>query len=112
MPNFKDILQDDRVHIFDGAMGTMLYSKGVYINRCFDELNLSNPKLVLDLHKEYIKAGAEIIETNSFGANLVKLSKHGLEDRLSDINREAVKIAREAAGDRVYVAAAIGPLGI
>jgi methionine synthase / methylenetetrahydrofolate reductase(NADPH) len=112
MPNFRDILQDDRVHIFDGAMGTMLYSKGIYINRCFDEMNLSNPKLVLDVHKEYIKAGAEIIETNSFGANSVKLAKHGLEEKMVDINREAVKIADEAAGDRIYVAAAIGPLGI
>ncbi|MEW6731628.1 MAG: bifunctional homocysteine S-methyltransferase/methylenetetrahydrofolate reductase [Acidobacteriota bacterium] len=112
MPNFKEILQDDQVYVFDGAMGTMLYSKGVYINRCFDELNLSNPKMVFDLHKEYIKAGAEIIETNSFGANRVKLASHGLEDKLNEINREAVKIAREAAGERVYVAAAIGPLGI
>lgn len=112
MPNFRNALQDDRVYVFDGAMGTMLYSKGVYINRCFDEMNLSNPKLVLDVHKEYIKAGAEIIETNSFGANPVKLAKHGLEEKILDINREAVKIAREAAGDRVYVAGAVGPLGI
>jgi methionine synthase / methylenetetrahydrofolate reductase(NADPH) len=112
MPNFREILQDNRVHIFDGAMGTMLYSKGVYINRCFDEMNLSNPKLVMDVHKEYIKAGAEIIETNSFGANQIKLAKHGLEEKMFDINRESVKIAGEAAGDRIYVAAAIGPLGI
>lgn len=112
MLNFRDLLQDDQVHVFDGAMGTMLYAKGIYINRCFDELNISNAKLVLDLHKEYIKAGAEIIETNSFGANQVKLSKHGLDNRLFDINREAAIIAREAAGDKVYVAGAIGPLGI
>lgn len=112
MLNFRDLIQDNRVHVFDGAMGTMLYAKGIYINRCFDELNISNAKLVFDLHKEYIKAGAEIIETNSFGANIIKLAKHGLEDKLFDINKEAAKIAREAAGDNVYVAAAIGPLGI
>ncbi|MBI4851584.1 MAG: bifunctional homocysteine S-methyltransferase/methylenetetrahydrofolate reductase [Acidobacteria bacterium] len=112
MSRFRALLEDDRAHIFDGAMGTMLYAKGVYINRCFDELNISNPKMVLDVHKEYIKAGAEIIETNSFGANFIKLSKHGLEDKLFEINREAAKIAREAAGDKICVAAAIGPLGI
>lgn len=112
MSKFLEMLQDDRAHVFDGATGTMLYSKGVYINRCFDELNLSNPKLVFDLHKEYIKAGAEIIETNSFGANQVKLNKHGLGEKVLEINRQAVMIAREAAGDRVCVAASIGPLGI
>lgn len=112
MSRFRALLEDDRAHIFDGAMGTMLYAKGVYINRCFDELNISNPKMVLDVHKEYIKAGAELIETNSFGANYIKLNKHGLEDKLFEINRESAKIAREAAGDKICVAAAIGPLGI
>ncbi|MBL8151111.1 MAG: bifunctional homocysteine S-methyltransferase/methylenetetrahydrofolate reductase, partial [Blastocatellia bacterium] len=112
MPDFRELISDNRVHIFDGAMGTMLYSKGVYINRCFDELNLSNPKLVLDVHKEYIKAGAEIIETNSFGANQIKLTNHGLQEKMVEINREAVRIAREAAGEKVCVAAAMGPLGI
>ncbi len=112
MPDFRELLQDDRVHVFDGAMGTMLYQKGVYINRCFDELNLSNPKLVLEVHKEYVKAGAEVIETNSFGANPVKLSNHGLLEKVVEINRESVRIAREAAGSQVYVAGSIGPLGI
>lgn len=112
MSRFRDLLEDERAHVFDGAMGTMLYAKGVYINRCFDELNISNPKMVFDVHKEYIKAGAELIETNSFGANYIKLSKHGLEDKLFEINREAAKIAREAAGDKICVAGAIGPLGI
>jgi methionine synthase / methylenetetrahydrofolate reductase(NADPH) len=112
MRRFQDLLEDDQIHVFDGAMGTMLYARGVYINRCFDELNLSNPKMVADVHRDYIKAGAELIETNSFGANPVKLAKHGLEDKLFTINSEAVKIAREAAEDKALVAAAIGPLGI
>lgn len=112
MSRFRQLLEDDRVHVFDGAMGTMLYAKGVYINRCFDELNISNPKMVLDVHKEYIKAGAEIIQTNSFGANQIKLNKHGLDDKLVEINQKAAQIAREAAGDKICVAAAIGPLGI
>ncbi len=109
---FLDWLEERRILLFDGAMGTLLYSRGVFINRCFDELNLSNPTLIADCHREYIVAGADIIETNTFGANRVKLRAHGFEDQLEKINLEAARIAREAAGDDALVAGAVGPLGI
>ena len=112
MKNFREIIEDDRVYVFDGAVGTRLYDKGVYINRSYDELNLVAPDLVREVHEEYIKAGADIIETNSFGATRHKLQPYGLETRLTEINIAAARIAREAAGDRVYVAGAIGPLGL
>src|ERR671929_826340 len=112
MQPFKEILSTDRILVFDGAMGTMLYSKGVYINRCYDELNLSNPDLVREIHAEYIKAGADIIETNTFGATAHKLQQYGLEGSLRLINIAAARIAREAAGERCYVAGAVGPLGL
>lgn len=101
-----------RVHIVDGAMGTMLYTKGVFINRCFDELNLSSPSVVKEIHQEYVKSGAEILETNTFGANRTRLSAFGQVHNLVAINQAGVKIAREAAGEKAYVAGAIGPLGI
>jgi homocysteine S-methyltransferase len=100
MQPFKDLLETDRIHVVDGAMGTMLYAKGVYINRCYDELNLSNPDLVREIHTEYIKAGADIIETNTFGATAHKLQQYGLEANLHEINVIAAKVAREAAADR------------
>ena len=109
---FRDILESDTIQVFDGAMGTMLYAKGVYINRCYDELNLSNPDLVREIHTEYLRAGADIIETNTFGATAYKLNQYGLEANLAEINEVAARIAREAAGDRAYVAGAIGPLGL
>jgi len=112
MQPFKEILSSDRILVVDGAMGTMLYAKGVYINRCYDELNLSNPDLVREIHTEYIRAGADIIETNTFGATAHKLQQYGLEANLHEINALAAKVAREAAGDRAYVAGAIGPLGL
>jgi homocysteine S-methyltransferase len=93
-------------------MGTMLYSKGVFINKCYDELNVRNPEIVLEVHRQYVKAGAEILETNTYGANRVKLRGFGIEDELRDINARAAEIARKAAGDGVYVAGALGPLGI
>lgn len=93
-------------------MGTMLYSKGVYLNACYDELNLSQPELVKDIHGQYIRSGAEIIETNTFGANRHKLKKHGLEDKVREINRAGAQIAREVAGPGVFVAGSIGPLGL
>jgi len=95
--------------IFDGAMGTMLYERGVFLNACFDELCLSNPKLVRQIHQEYLEAGAEVIESNTFGANRVALRGYGLGDRVEAINRAGVRIAREVAGDSAYVAAAVGP---
>src|SRR5262245_30801319 len=93
-------------------MGTMLYAKGVFLNRCFDELNLTNPDVVSDIHQAYVRAGADVIETNTFGANRVKLESFGIADKLRAINVSGVKIARHAARDDVYVAGAIGPLGI
>jgi methionine synthase I (cobalamin-dependent)/5,10-methylenetetrahydrofolate reductase len=112
MADFRELLEDGRPHLFDGAMGTMLYSRGVYINRCYDELNLVQPDLVGDIHRAYVRAGAEVLETNSYGANRLKLARHGLEDRLRDINARAAQVARAAAGDRVCVAGAMGPLGL
>jgi homocysteine S-methyltransferase len=112
MQSFQELLSTDRILVVDGAMGTMLYAKGVYINRCYDELNLSSPDLVREIHTEYIRAGADIIETNTFGATAHKLQQYGLEGNLHEINALAAKIAREAAADRAYVAGAIGPLGL
>ena len=112
MKNFRDALDSDTIHVFDGAMGTMLYAKGVYINRCYDELNLSNPDLVHEIHSEYARAGADIIETNTFGATTHNLNQYGLADNLREINIAAARIAREAVGDRAYVAGAVGPLGL
>src|SRR5512139_1050314 len=97
--------------VFDGAMGTMLYARGVFLNRCFDELNLSSPGLVRQVHDEYIEAGADVIETNTFGAHRFKLGPHGLEAQVRKINREGARIAREAAKGRALVAGAIGPVG-
>src|ERR1043165_6311962 len=112
MKDFRSAVTAERVYVFDGAMGTMLYSRGVYINRCYDELNLTNADLVLGIQREYVKAGADIIETNSYGANRTKLTGYGLQDKIYEINSAAVRIAREAAADRAFVAGAIGPLGI
>jgi methionine synthase / methylenetetrahydrofolate reductase (NADH) len=103
---------DECVVVCDGAMGTQLYSKGVFLNRCFDELNLSHPSLVQEVHQEYVWAGAEILETNTFGANRVKLESHGLADRVRDINSAGARIAREVAGASAYVGGSVGPLGI
>src|SRR5580658_7081535 len=108
---FRDQLSR-RVVVADGAMGTMLYSRGVFINRCFDELNLSSPDLVRQIHQEYVKAGSEIVETNTYGASRVRLSAFGLAEKVAEINRAGVRIAREAAKDQVWVAGAIGPLGV
>ena len=97
----------------DGAMGTLLYAKGIFINRCYDELNLSQPDLIRGIHHEYLQAGAEIVETNTFGANAFRLARHGLADRLRDINLAGVQLAREAAkAFDGFVAGSVGPLGI
>src|SRR5436305_13037293 len=94
------LLDPESIVVFDGAMGTMLYSKGVFINQCYDELNLRAPDLVRDIHKQYVNAGAQLIETNSFGANRLKLTQHGLETQVREPNSLAAQLAREAAGAR------------
>jgi homocysteine S-methyltransferase len=99
------------VIVCDGAMGTMIYSRGVFLNRCFDELNLSNSALVRSVHEDYIEAGADLIETNTFGAHRLKLGPHGLEKHVHKINREGARIAHEAAQGRALVAGSVGPLG-
>ena len=111
-PLVARLLDRQQVIVFDGAMGTMLYNKGVFINQCYDELNLRAPDLVRDVHKAYKKAGAEVLETNSFGANRIKLAQYGLESQVAEINRAAARIAREVADDDVLVAGAVGPLGV
>jgi homocysteine S-methyltransferase len=103
---------DERVLVCDGAMGTMLYAKGVFINRCFDSLNVMSPDTVTEIHQDYVRAGADVLETNTFGANRIKLRSFGLGDKLREINVEGARIARRAARDQAYVAGAIGPLGV
>ena len=92
-------------------MGTALYAKGIFINRCYDELNLSLPAVVREVHQDYLKAGAEIVETNTFGANRKRLAAFGHADKLRTINEAGVRIAREVARDQAFVAGAVGPLG-
>ena len=97
----------------DGAMGTLLYSKGIFINRCYDELNLSQPDLILGIHQDYRHAGAEVIETNTFGANSFRLARHGLAEKVRDVNLAGARIARDAAKSfQGLVAGAVGPLGV
>ena len=111
MTPFLDAL-DSRVLVCDGAMGTLLYAQGVFINRCFDALNLTDPSRVSAVHDDYVRAGADVIETNTFGANRIKLRSFGLADQMREINRAGAQLARKAAGKNVYVAGAIGPLGL
>ncbi len=97
----------------DGAMGTLLYAKGIFINRCYDELNLSQPELIRAVHHDYLHAGAEIIETNTFGANSFRLARHSMSDRVREINLAGASVAHEAAKSfDVWVAGSIGPLGV
>src|SRR5215472_6449684 len=105
--------------LFDGAMGTLLYSKGVFINKCYDELNLTQPDLIRNIHNEYLNAGADVIETNTFGGNSFRLDRHGLKDKVHGINVQGARLAREAAdafnlkkATSVLVGGSVGPLGI
>jgi methionine synthase / methylenetetrahydrofolate reductase (NADH) len=112
MATLKELIADGKVHVFDGAMGTLLYSKGVFLNVCYDELALRQPDLIRDIHREYVRAGAELLETNTFGANPVKLAQYGLAQETEKINETAASLARDAARDLVSVLGAIGPLGV
>src|SRR6202521_3273204 len=97
----------------DGATGTLLYAKGIFINRCYDELNVSQPELIRELHHEYMQAGAEIIETNTFGGNSFRLARHSMENRVREINLAGVRLAKEEAKSfDVWVAGSVGPLGL
>ncbi|HEY6489601.1 MAG: bifunctional homocysteine S-methyltransferase/methylenetetrahydrofolate reductase [Terracidiphilus sp.] len=118
MPTFADIFSSRPV-LADGAMGTVLYARGVFINRCYDELNLSDPNLILSIHEEYLQAGAEIVETNTFGANRFRLARHGLAAKGRDINAAGVRLARQAVehlrdkqAGTAWVAGSVGPLGV
>ena len=108
---FREALHD-RILVADGAMGTALYAKGIFLNRCYDELNLSLPAVVRDVHQDYVRAGAEIIETNTFGANRKRLGAFGFAEKMRQINHAGVRIAREAARDLAFVAGSVGPLGV
>jgi methionine synthase / methylenetetrahydrofolate reductase(NADPH) len=111
MRTFRERLQNE-VIVFDGGMGTYLYEKGVFINTCYDELNLTNADLVSGIHREYIAAGADVIETNTFGANRFKLTPYGLETKVVEINKKGVQLARAAAKESALVAGSVGPLGV
>ncbi len=112
MNKLERLLDPNTITVFDGAMGTVLYSKGVFINQCYDELALRTPDLVREIHTQYVNAGAEVIETNSFGANRLKLVQYGLQEQVRELNYAAARVARDAAGDRALVAGAVGPLGV
>ncbi len=110
--SFEDLLRNGGTALFDGAMGTRLYAKGVFLHRAFEEANLTQPKLVRDVHEEYVAAGADILETNTFAGNRFRLSAHGLAGKVAEINERGAVIAREAAAGRAWVAGSIGPLGV
>jgi homocysteine S-methyltransferase len=118
MTQFAEILAS-RPLLADGAMGTVLYARGIFINRCYDELNLSDPGLILSVHEEYLQAGAEILETNTFGANRIRLSRYGLAGKMAEINAAGARLARQAVNNlkekqagEAWVAGSIGPLGV
>ena len=108
----RRLVDPEQVVIADGAMGTVLYAKGVFINQCYDELNVRQPDLVRSVHDDYVRAGAELLETNTFGASRPKLQHYGLEAHVHEFNLAAAELAREAAGEKALVAGAVGPLGL
>jgi methionine synthase / methylenetetrahydrofolate reductase(NADPH) len=118
MSQFAEILAS-RPLLADGAMGTVLYARGIFINRCYDELNLSDPNLILSVHEEYLQAGAEILETNTFGGNRMRLARHGLAGKVAEINAAGARLARQAVNNlkqkqagEAWVAGSVGPLGV
>jgi homocysteine S-methyltransferase len=112
LKTFQEVLQSGRPMLFDGATGTELYNRGIFINRCFEEANLVNQDLVSTRHQEYLDAGAQILTTNSWGANRIKLAGYNLREKLGEINTKAVKIARSVAENKAFVAGSVGPLGV
>lgn len=108
---FRELLKTDKIIVCDGAMGTLLYARGVPVGHNLSDLNISNPRLVQRIHQEYVLAGASVVETNTFDANYFKLTAHGAEDKLYETNLKACKIARETVGNDIYVAGSVGPLG-
>ena len=107
---FEEYVKDNLV-LLDGAMGSLIYEKGVFIDKCYDELNISRPELIGSIHEEYVRAGSRVIETNTYGANRFKLKSHNLLDQIEEINLKGVALARQSAGDEVYVAGSMGPSG-
>src|SRR4029079_4138461 len=105
-PSFLEAI-DQRVLVCDGAMGTMLYAKGIFLNRSFDELNVTEPDLVSEVHQGYVRAGADVIETNTFGANRIKLGAFGLSDQVHAINLQGANLARPAAAEHAALDGAI-----
>lgn len=112
MRSFREVLESKEPVLFDGAMGTVLYNKGIFINRCFEEANLSQPGLVREIYLEYLHAGAKVLTTNTYGANSFKLSGHNLQDRVVEINKTSAEIARKVADNQAWVAGSVGPLGV
>lgn len=110
----KDFLQLARRGglLFDGAMGSLLYERGVFLTNCFEAVNLSQPELVRQIHQEYLQAGARVLTTNTFGANAYRLARHGLADKADEINRAGVRLAIEVAGGGAFVAGSVGPTGL
>src|SRR4030065_2937274 len=109
--NFIDLVQS-RILLCDGGMGTQFYNKGIFLQPCSDELNLVQPELVKEVHRDYLRCGVDIIETNTFAANRFKLKKFGLDDKVEAINRAGALLAQEEAGDTTFVAGSIGPPGL
>ncbi len=112
MLDFRALIESGAAHLLDGALGTELYQRGVFINVCYDELNLKRPEIVREVHRAYLDAGAEILETNTFGGNRERLSRFGLGEEVADVNRAGAELARAEAGDDAYVVGSLGPLGI
>ena len=111
MKSFRERLNSEII-VFDGGTGTYLYDKGIFINRCFEELNLTNPELIKQMHEDYMNAGADIIETNTFGANRFALSIYGLESKVYEINYKGTELAKSAVDDKILVAGSVGPLRV
>ncbi len=109
---FLEALQSTDALLFDGGIVTMLYERGIFINRSFDEANISAPDILREIHREFLLAGANILTTNTWSANTPKLKGYGLEIQLAEINKSGARIAREVAGDSAWVAGSIGPLGL